>query len=69
VVIACAKPDRGNLVAIVQVTVGPDYLIQEMRVTNTGSNDLTFTSALHTYFRVKNIDKARWEHSVNTSLA
>ena len=42
-----------------QVTVGPDYLIQEMRVTNTGNDDFTFTAALHTYYRVKNIDKAR----------
>jgi len=40
-----------------QVTVGPDYLIQEMRVTNTGDDDFTFTAALHTYYRVKNIDK------------
>ena len=39
--------------------MGPDYLIQEMRVTNTGDDDLSFTGALHTYFRVKNVDKAR----------
>ena len=37
--------------------MGPDYLIQEMRVTNTGTEDFTFTAALHTYYRVKNIDK------------
>ena len=43
-----------------QVTVGPDYLIQEMRVTNTGTEDFTFTAALHTYYRVKNIDKVCW---------
>ena len=40
-----------------QITVGADYVIQEMRVTNTGTDEFTFTAALHTYYRVKNIDK------------
>ena len=26
-------------------------------MTNTGNDDFTFTAALHTYYRVKNIDK------------
>lgn len=35
--------------------VGGDTLLQELRVTNTGEEEMAFTCALHTYYRVDDI--------------
>ncbi|CAL8469848.1 g9390 [Coccomyxa elongata] len=43
----------------VQVRVGSDTLEQTLTATNTGSEPFELTAALHTYFRISSIDKAR----------
>ncbi|KAK9916170.1 hypothetical protein WJX75_009639 [Coccomyxa subellipsoidea] len=43
----------------VQVQVGNDILEQTLTATNTGSEAFELTAALHTYFGISSIDKAR----------
>ena len=45
----------GGWVYAMQVTVRDTELQQEMRVINSGERDLSFTAALHSYFRVGDI--------------
>ena len=40
---------------VAQVTVRDTELQQEVRVVNSGEQDLSFTAALHSYFRVGDI--------------
>ena len=49
--------------ALVQITVGSDSLTEELKVVNGTSAEtpLTFTSALHTYFRISDISQTHVE--------
>jgi len=50
-----------NFLANLVVTIGGAVLKMEFVVTNTGSQPLSFTGALHTYLRVTNIDRVTLE--------
>eukprot|EP00877_Chromochloris_zofingiensis_P012390 jgi/Chrzof1/7404/Cz02g22020.t1 len=45
----------------VKVELLDDALQQELSATNTGSSDLEFTAALHTYYKISDISKVRVE--------
>ncbi len=47
-----------SFLATLTVRVGGDHLGVTLAVENTGSDTLTFTSALHTYLRVENVAEA-----------
>ena len=49
------------------MTVGEDYLREEVQVTNTGHAPLEFTAALHTYLRVTDISQVRRAHGARTA--
>ena len=50
-----------NFLTNLVVTIGGAVLKMEFAVTNTGSQPLSFTGALHTYLRVMNIDRVTLE--------
>ncbi|GMH41579.1 hypothetical protein BSKO_09489 [Bryopsis sp. KO-2023] len=43
----------------IEVSIAPRTLSQKMTVKNLGSSDMAFTCALHTYYRVGNINQAK----------
>lgn len=45
----------------VKVSLGDNTFTQELAVTNTGDSEMSFTAALHTYYKISSIDKVSVE--------
>ncbi len=54
-------PSPFELRVTVRVADGGNQLVQSLSVRNTGESSLKFTTALHTYFRVADISRAKVE--------
>jgi len=48
-----------NFVFDLKIVLKAKQLALELSVTNTGETDLSFTTALHTYFRVEHVERAK----------
>lgn len=56
-----------KFLAALNVTLTANSLDVELEVTNTGTEAFTFTAALHSYFRIKDIEKISIEGLKNTT--